>query len=118
MAIPTSARVRAGSIVDFIAYHGHTFALGLQLRNFLVFVLRQNLGKDVIYAQLGSDRLGNGTTVAGQHCNLETHGMQALHGLFAFRSHHIGYRECSDHPFINNQVDHRLSLLPGLFDEI
>ena len=119
-AADRDAHIGAGQgrrIVHTVAHHGHPLALALQLGHLLVLVLRQHLGEVLVDAQLGGHGLRHRLAVAGQHGHLHAHVVQSLHGLLAFRPHHVGQGEgCYQLP-IGDQINGRLPFGAGLFGE-
>ena len=67
MAMPTSARARAGRVVDAVADHGDLQATGLQLGDLGRLVLGEHLGEHLVDAEVAADGLGDLAGVAGDH---------------------------------------------------
>jgi hypothetical protein len=66
MAMPTGLG-QGGRVVDAVAGHGDDAALGREFFDDAVLVLRQDVGFDLLDAELAGDGFGGRLVVAGQH---------------------------------------------------
>ena len=89
-AIPTSACAKRRSVIHTVAGHRDDLALGLQLLDLCRFVLRHDLGEDLIDAELFCDSLSGLPIVTGHHYDLDALPMQFGDRLFRRRFDGIG----------------------------
>ena len=79
-----------GGVVDTVADHGDDPALGLQPADDVELVLGQDLGDDLVDADLAGDRPGRGGVVAGQQDRGEAERPQLGDGLGRGGLHRVG----------------------------
>ena len=72
---------QGGGVVDAVADHRDHVPVGLEGGDAVGLVGGQDLGDDVVDADLGRDGLGGGGVVAGHHPDLQAEGLQLGDGL-------------------------------------
>ena len=91
-AMPRSACARAGGVVDAVAHHRHHPALACSRRTTADLLRRQDLGDDLVDADLRGDGLRGGAVVAGEQDGRSPRGATRRRPR-PLRLDHVGDRE-------------------------
>ena len=115
MAMPTSARARAGASLMPSPAIATTSPLPLQVLDDVELVLRPQAGSHLVDAEPRGDRLGGGLVVAGGHDDLQPERMKLGDGLGGGGLDRIGDRHQAGKLAVGAEEHHRLAVFaPGL----
>ncbi len=85
-----------GGVVDAVADHGDALAALLQVGDGLVLVLGEDLGEDLVDAEVAADGVGDLPGVAGDHRHVDAHPAEVVDGLSGLGADLVLERERAD----------------------
>ena len=104
MAIPTSAWASAGASLTPSPTMATRWPCSCRSRDRAVLVLGQYFGEDLVDVQLGRDRFGDRSGIAGDHHHLRADRVQRVDRLARLRTHFVVSADRPDHRIVDEHV--------------